>query len=185
MIWRLAPLWFALCLWSAVVILFTFTTAVVNSEQWSVSLAHSCSFWFLWLFIFPFIIWLSLRFPLEQSKLFSQISLHLAACIAIVIMIQTAYRTFLTFPSPPPPQGQVLPDMQTPPRPMGSPGMRVAPDVLIYFMAMSACVAFAHFRKSQERERRAIELEARLAQAKLQALRMQINPHFLFNVKTF
>ena len=46
---------------------------------------------------------------------------------------------------------------------------------------MSACVAFAHFRKSQERERRAIELEVSLAQAKLQALRMQINPHFLFN----
>ena len=64
---------------------------------------------------------------------------------------------------------------------MGSPGMRVAPDVLIYLMAMSACVAFAHFRKSQERERHAIELEASLARAKLQALRMQINPHFLFN----
>lgn len=64
---------------------------------------------------------------------------------------------------------------------MGSPGMRVAPDVLIYLMAMSACVAFAHFRKSQERDRRAIELEASLAQARLQALRMQINPHFLFN----
>jgi two-component system, LytTR family, sensor kinase len=48
-------------------------------------------------------------------------------------------------------------------------------------MATSACVAFAHFRKAQERERRAIGLEASLAQAKLQALRMQINPHFLFN----
>lgn len=154
------------------VILFTFTTAVVNSEQWSFSLAHTCSFWFLWIFFFPIIIWLSLRFPLEQPKLFPQISLHLAACIAIVIIIQVASRTFL----PPPP-----PDAQTPPRPMGSPGMRVAPDVLIYLMAMSACVAFAHFRKSQEREHRAIELEASLAQAKLQALRMQINPHFLFN----
>jgi len=33
----------------------------------------------------------------------------------------------------------------------------------------------------QERERRAAELEARLTSAKLQALRMQINPHFLFN----
>jgi len=59
--------------------------------------------------------------------------------------------------------------------------MRVAPDILIYLLTMSVSVAFAHSRKSQERERRAIELEARLAQAKLQALRMQINPHFLFN----
>jgi two-component system LytT family sensor kinase len=46
---------------------------------------------------------------------------------------------------------------------------------------MSASVASAHFRKSQERERRAAELEGQLAQAKLHALRMQIHPHFLFN----
>ena len=61
------------------------------------------------------------------------------------------------------------------------PELRLGPDILIYLVTMSASVAFAHYRKSQERERRAIELEARLAQAKLQALRMQINPHFLFN----
>jgi hypothetical protein len=176
MLWRLAPLWIALCLWSALVVLFTFTAAVVNSEPWLVSLGHTCSFWFLWIFFFPIIIWLSLRFPLEQSKLLPQIGIHLAACISIVIIIQAAYRTFLPFPPLPSP-----PDAQAAPRPAGSPGMRVAPDVLIYLMAMSACVAFAHFRKSQERERRAIELEASLAQAKLQALRMQINPHFLFN----
>jgi len=42
-------------------------------------------------------------------------------------------------------------------------------------------VALAHFHRAQVRERRAIELEGHLAQAKLQALRMQINPHFLFN----
>ena len=163
-------------MWSALVVLFTFTAAVVNSEPWSASLVHTCSFWFLWIFFFPIIIWLSLRFPLEQSKLLPQIGIHLAASISIVIIIQAAYRTFLPFPPMPPP-----PDAQTAPRPAGSPGMRVAPDVLIYLMAMSACVAFAHFRKSQERERRAIELEVSLAQAKLQALRMQINPHFLFN----
>ena len=177
MIWRLAPLWVALCLWGALVILFTLTATVVNSEQWSVSLAHACSFWFVWIFFFPIIIWLSLRFPLEQPKLFLQIGIHLAACLSIVIIIQAATRTFLPFPSLPPPPLET----QSVPRPMGSPGMRVAPDVLIYLMAMSACLAFAHFRKSQARERHAIELEASLTQAKLQALRMQINPHFLFN----
>jgi len=57
----------------------------------------------------------------------------------------------------------------------------MGPDIVIYLLTMSSCVAFAHFRKSQERERRAIELEAHLAQAQLQLLRMQINPHFLFN----
>jgi LytS/YehU family sensor histidine kinase len=54
-------------------------------------------------------------------------------------------------------------------------------DVLVYWSIVGACQAIANFRKSQERERRAAELEARLASAQLQALRMQINPHFLFN----
>ncbi|MFO1499194.1 MAG: sensor histidine kinase [Verrucomicrobiota bacterium] len=60
-------------------------------------------------------------------------------------------------------------------------GLRAALDVVIYWSLVSACQAITNFRKSQERERRAAELEARLASAKLHALRMQINPHFLFN----
>jgi LytS/YehU family sensor histidine kinase len=46
---------------------------------------------------------------------------------------------------------------------------------------VGVCQGIRNFRISQERERRAAELEARLTSAKLQALRMQINPHFLFN----
>jgi two-component system LytT family sensor kinase len=54
-------------------------------------------------------------------------------------------------------------------------------DVLVYWSLVGLCQAITNFRSSQERERRAAELEASLTSAKLQALRMQINPHFLFN----
>jgi len=59
--------------------------------------------------------------------------------------------------------------------------LRAALDVLVYWSLVGVCQAITLFRSSQERERRAAELEARLTSAKLQALRMQINPHFLFN----
>jgi two-component system LytT family sensor kinase len=175
---RLAPLWFALCLWSGLVILFSFTAAVVNSEPWSVSLAHTCSFWLLWFFFLPLIVWLSLRFPLERPNVLLQAGFHLVACALVVIISQAAYRTFLPLPPPPPAMASAS---QNFPRANISPGFRAGPDIVIYLLIMSGCVAFAHFRKSQEKERRAGELEAHLAQAKLQALRMQINPHFLFN----
>jgi LytS/YehU family sensor histidine kinase len=60
-------------------------------------------------------------------------------------------------------------------------GFRAALDVLVYWSLVGACQAITNFRTSQERERRAAQLEASLTSAKLQALRMQINPHFLFN----
>jgi sensor histidine kinase YesM len=41
--------------------------------------------------------------------------------------------------------------------------------------------ALTFYRRSEERERQALELEARLADAKLEALHMQLHPHFLFN----
>src|SRR5205085_2034729 len=41
--------------------------------------------------------------------------------------------------------------------------------------------ALDYYGKYRERELRAMQLETRLAQAELDALRMQLHPHFLFN----
>jgi len=65
--------------------------------------------------------------------------------------------------------------------PNGFLGLRASIDILVYWALFGVCHGISGFKSSQERERRAAELEARLAQSKLQALRMQINPHFLFN----
>ena len=54
-------------------------------------------------------------------------------------------------------------------------------NLLIYWVIVAVSHAFDYYRKYRERELRALELEKRLAQAKLQALQMQLNPHFLFN----
>ncbi len=54
-------------------------------------------------------------------------------------------------------------------------------NILIYWVMVSVNHAFDYYRKYQERALRAAELEKRLAQARLQALQMQLNPHFLFN----
>lgn len=54
-------------------------------------------------------------------------------------------------------------------------------NLLIYWVIVAVSHAFDYARKYRERELRASELEKHLAQAKLQALQMQLNPHFLFN----
>ncbi len=54
-------------------------------------------------------------------------------------------------------------------------------NVLLYVGALIAAVALDFQQEARERERRALELETQLAQAQIMALRMQLNPHFLFN----
>lgn len=54
-------------------------------------------------------------------------------------------------------------------------------NLLIYWVIVSVVHALENSRKFQERERQSVELERGLVQARLQALQMQLNPHFLFN----
>ncbi|HWX19215.1 MAG TPA: histidine kinase [Candidatus Binatia bacterium] len=51
----------------------------------------------------------------------------------------------------------------------------------IYWIIVTIVRASTLYRRSQEGERQALELQSRLAEAKLVALRMQLHPHFLFN----
>jgi signal transduction histidine kinase len=53
--------------------------------------------------------------------------------------------------------------------------------LLIYWGIVVGQHAFTYYRKFHEREVRAAELETHLTEARLQALQMQLNPHFLFN----
>jgi two-component system, LytTR family, sensor kinase len=54
-------------------------------------------------------------------------------------------------------------------------------NVIVYWVIVAVTQAIDYSRKYRERELRAAELEAHLAQAQLHALQMQLNPHFLFN----
>jgi two-component system, LytTR family, sensor kinase len=55
-------------------------------------------------------------------------------------------------------------------------------DVLLYFAIAGAVQALESARALRRREAFALKLEASLAEARLAALRAQLNPHFLFNV---
>jgi signal transduction histidine kinase len=54
-------------------------------------------------------------------------------------------------------------------------------NLLKYWVFVLVHLGWRYYRSLREREREADALAAELVQARLQALRMQINPHFLFN----
>ena len=53
--------------------------------------------------------------------------------------------------------------------------------VFLYFTMLGCIYAFTYYREAREREAQQSRLTAQLAEARLSALRMQLNPHFLFN----
>ena len=54
-------------------------------------------------------------------------------------------------------------------------------NVLVYWTIVACNHALHYYRSYREHEIRTSHLEAQLAQAQLQALKMQLHPHFLFN----
>lgn len=185
---KLAMVGTVLGLWGALVLLFAAPLALTGPVSWRQAVSFGVSFWALWLLFLPAVAWLSFRFPIERKRLLRNVGLHLLACLLIVGTSRATFRAVdKIFPraqrSEPPGRS---PHSRTvrlgPPNALGVfHGLRAALDVLVYWSLLGVCQAITNFRSSQERERRAAELEARLTSAKLQALRMQINPHFLFN----
>ncbi len=53
--------------------------------------------------------------------------------------------------------------------------------VFLYACVFGCVYAFVYYREARERESQQARLAAQLAEARLGALRMQLNPHFLFN----
>jgi sensor histidine kinase YesM len=53
--------------------------------------------------------------------------------------------------------------------------------LLVYWAVVATQHVVAYQVRARDREHRAVELEQRLTSARLQALQMQLNPHFLFN----
>ncbi len=184
---KLAIVAAAFGMWGALVLLFAAPLALTTSASWRETISFSGSFWALWLIFMPAVAWLSLRFPLERRDILRNIALHLMVCLLVVGFNRASLR-YLHRPAPPsrdeaparPPESRVT--RLGPPAAFGVfLGLRAALDVLVYGTLLGLCQTITYFRKLQEREQRAAELEASLASAKLQALRMQINPHFLFN----
>ena len=135
--------------------------------------------WLAWAPLTPFIIWLARRFPLIGDTWKSSLLVHLPAFLLISI-VHSAAATAITLGMRP------FDDMGSSPASFWPRFLSRIPgsfgsDILVYGGVVGICYALDYYRKYREREFVATRLEAQLAQAQLEALRMQLHPHFLFN----
>jgi len=166
--------------WAIFMGLISAQQVLSGAFAWRVALHMTLSQWAPWMLFSPFILWLVFRFPLGRHDWKFRTTLQAGVCGLVVLSCALAGDYLM----PPPAE-----------RPGGPPGFRPDGDfgwppplwflirfnLPVYLVIVSLSHALVYFRRSQERDRRELELEAHLAQARLQALRMQLHPHFLFN----
>ena len=129
----------------------------------------------LWFAATPLILWLARRFPIDRQRWVASSLTHLAVSgiLSFVLLgIYTGITLALVFTD-----GRQTLWQAFRAQLVGS----FHAEVLTYWMVIGLSHGIDYYRKYRERELRASQLEARLTQARLDALRMQLHPHFLFN----
>lgn len=141
----------------------------------------SCAY--LWALLTPLVINLAQRFPVERGAIWRALPIHLFAA-SVISTLQIAVYTFVW--------QALLGNAQQPFSPLRSFQNWFVGEfhmnLLLYSAVAALTQAYVYYRRYRERERRAAQLEiaaaqleTQLAQAQLDALKMQIHPHFLFN----
>jgi len=132
-----------------------------------------------WAPLTPVIVWLARRFSLIGDAWRRNLAIHLPAFLVISV-VHSAVTTVINITIKPfDNMGESPTDFWT--RFVSRLKVSFVSDLLIYGGVIGICYALDYYRKYREREFQATRLEAQLAQAQLDSLRMQLHPHFLFN----
>ncbi len=174
--------WLAnIAFWVFIAIMFTAQTAfsaISRGDQinWSNVLSWSVLRWLLWAAVTPLVFFLARRFPINRNKLAVGIGIQcgLGILVSVLHMLLEAVTVFAIWRL----VGEtVAPTARI--RSLIAYSFHV--NLIVYGAILGVAAAFNYYRKFKDREVAAARLETQLSTARLQALKGQLQPHFLFN----
>ncbi|XXX71737.1 histidine kinase [Sorangium sp. So ce134] len=179
---RWAAIWLVAGLWMIPVLVSSAQTYLFVQQRQEARLPLVAAFlwqglpWLFWALMTPAIVWLGRRFPMERKRLLRNVAVHLFANLAMApghVAISAL-------------MGRLIGNehyVKTPFHDVFIKLMSIYLDIelLIYWGILAMVHAADYHRKYRERAVAAAQLETKLVQAELQALKMQLHPHFLFN----
>jgi LytS/YehU family sensor histidine kinase len=170
-----------LLLWAVFAVLGTWFNYRLMADRnrpipWSEAMRMNVAEYGIWAMVLtPLVLFLCAKLPLGRRGLFKLVPAHLLS-IAGILCLDVCIQTLLA--------GWVFPGSQWHPfvgqfhRYFFS---EAEADIQIYLLIAVIGYVVAYYSELRDQERRASELETNLVRAELQALKMQLQPHFLFN----
>jgi two-component system, LytTR family, sensor kinase len=138
--------------------------------------------WMTWALFTPIVFYAARRFPFQRERLAWFVWVHLGIAMAISAVIEIVWlQISLAL------QGYLEPatiaQMRSNYAEMYSAAVlsRLVGGAFTYAAVLGVATTLLYHQRVRERELRAAQLEAQLALAQVQALKMQVHPHFLFN----
>ena len=156
---------------------FVLYSRMKRAVPWSELLAMSLGLCFLWALATPLILWLIQRFKIERENWLRHGLIHLLASLVLSVSIKVFHEYLMytfVYPSSSAKSFSIAAAAQS---------FYTIIDywISIYWLILLVVHATEFYQRSRDNEWRAAQLESRLAEAQLQALKTQLNPHFLFN----
>jgi two-component system, LytTR family, sensor kinase len=170
--------WTVIALWSIPALLSTLETVTFTRlaghelAPWRAFVAEAPQ-WYGWALFTPLIARLGARFPLRRPLRWRNLAIHAGASLAASALIAVADVLIGTM---------VRPSTKTLFASFGGWFLGgLAGTVIAYFAIVGVSESLRNSARLRAREREASELAAELRATQLAALRMQLQPHFLFN----
>ena len=144
--------------------------------DWTLVLIWDVLSWNLWILLAPLILWVGRRFRLDQPQWFRNVIV--CALIGLLVALVHGALLLLIYFSTIPETGGVQNFLSTKYFVLISDGLT---SLVVYGMILMFSHAAAYYKRYRQEEVKSSRLEGQLVQAQLRSLKMQLQPHFLFN----
>jgi len=173
---RIGLIWFV---WTIIALFFTSQVYMMYyAEKQPIPYAKAffvqASACFLWALATPFVLWMARAFRIERSNWRSRVAIQFGVSVALIcVLLPVHYVTYMSIIGRGPSMtfinclAYVLYNLDR--------------WMLIYWTILLISHALNYYHSYRQGELQASQLRTQLVQAQLEALKMQVHPHFLFN----
>jgi signal transduction histidine kinase len=162
---------------------YIMSTGKGKTPHWGEILTVNIPYWLLVALLTPPVVWIARHTRFERGRRLRTIGIHFACTIPFTILHIVAYQAVMfarsTEPIP------TIKFLNMIPRFVAT---TFDKEILLYLVIVGTVLVTDYYQRYRERERAAaalelerVELRASLSEARLEALHMQLQPHFLFN----